>query len=47
MPCRLPSQADSALQPSFILAPNEHIPHLLPKVPSASDNNNKKKAQMI
>lgn len=32
----------------FTLAQNKHIPHLLPKLPSASDNNsNKSKAQRI
>lgn len=47
MPCSLFPQTEPALQPSFNLALNEHIPHLLPKLPSASDNNNKKKAQRI
>lgn len=48
MPCRPSSQADPALQPSFHLAPKEHIPHSLPKFPSASDNNNgHRKAQRI
>lgn len=46
-PCGLSPQADPAPQPSFNLAQNKHIPHLFPKLPSASDNNSKGKAQRI
>lgn len=40
MSCSLAPRAGSALQPTFNLALNKPFPHLLPKLPSASDNNN-------